>query len=104
MQRAPWVDVVFGTHNLGSLPALLERARVHEVAQAEFARGTGGRSPRCCPRRRDSAYAAWVSISVGCNNSCTFCIVPRLRGKEVDRSPGDVLAEVVLLPSTASSR
>ncbi|MDQ2848241.1 MAG: MiaB/RimO family radical SAM methylthiotransferase, partial [Actinomycetota bacterium] len=46
---------------------------------------------------RDSAYAGWVSISVGCNNTCTFCIVPSLRGKEADRRPGDVLAEVQML-------
>ena len=49
------------------------------------------------PTRRDSAYAAWVSISVGCNNTCTFCIVPALRGKEKDRRPGDILAEVEAL-------
>uniref|UniRef100_UPI003B3ADC02 MiaB/RimO family radical SAM methylthiotransferase n=1 Tax=Pseudactinotalea sp. TaxID=1926260 RepID=UPI003B3ADC02 len=50
--------------------------------------------PSTLPTRRESAYAAWVSISVGCNNTCTFCIVPHLRGKERDRRPGDVLAEV----------
>src|SRR5699024_4179962 len=50
--------------------------------------------PSTLPTRRESAYAAWVSISVGCNNTCTFCIVPSLRGKERDRRPGDVLAEV----------
>ncbi|MFD0349385.1 tRNA (N6-isopentenyl adenosine(37)-C2)-methylthiotransferase MiaB [Kitasatospora aburaviensis] len=49
------------------------------------------------PTRRESAYAAWVSISVGCNNTCTFCIVPALRGKEEDRRPGDVLAEIEAL-------
>src|SRR5699024_4167476 len=50
--------------------------------------------PSTLPTKRESAYAAWVSISVGCNNTCTFCIVPHLRGKERDRRPGDVLAEV----------
>jgi tRNA-2-methylthio-N6-dimethylallyladenosine synthase len=50
--------------------------------------------PSTLPTRRESAYAAWVSISVGCNNTCTFCIVPSLRGTEQDRRPGDVLAEV----------
>jgi tRNA-2-methylthio-N6-dimethylallyladenosine synthase len=53
--------------------------------------------PSNLPTRRDSAYAAWVSISVGCNNTCTFCIVPSLRGKETDRRPGDVLAEIQAL-------
>ena len=55
------------------------------------------RFPSTLPTRRDSAYAAWVSISVGCNNTCTFCIVPSLRGRETDRRPGDVLAEVEAL-------
>ena len=92
-RRAPWVDVVFGTHNIGSLPALLERAREREEAQAEFEE-TLETFPSVLPARRESAYAAWVAISVGCNNTCTFCIVPSLRGKEKDRRPGDVLAEV----------
>ena len=96
VRRAPWVDVVFGTHNIGSLPALLERARHNETAQVEIKESLEV-FPSSLPARRDSAYAAWVSISVGCNNTCTFCIVPSLRGTEVDRRPGDVLAEVSAL-------
>jgi tRNA-2-methylthio-N6-dimethylallyladenosine synthase len=92
-QRAPWVDVVYGTHNMASLPALLERARVRHEAQAEFAE-TLETFPSLLPARRQSAYAAWVAISVGCNNTCTFCIVPSLRGKEKDRRPGDILGEI----------
>jgi tRNA-2-methylthio-N6-dimethylallyladenosine synthase len=95
-RRAPWVDVVFGTHNIGSLPVLLERARVAEQAQVEILESLDV-FPSTLPTRRDSAYAAWVSISVGCNNTCTFCIVPTLRGTERDRKPGDVLAEVEAL-------
>ena len=93
LRKAPWVDVVFGTHNIGSLPTLLERARHNRVAQVEIAEALQ-EFPSALPAARESAYAAWVSISVGCNNSCTFCIVPSLRGKEVDRSPNDILAEV----------
>src|SRR5205823_7280114 len=92
----PWVDVVYGTHNMASLPALLERARVRHEAQAEFAE-TLETFPSLLPARRQSAYAAWVAISVGCNNTCTFCIVPSLRGKERDRRPGEILAEVEAL-------
>ncbi|MBB4930267.1 tRNA-2-methylthio-N6-dimethylallyladenosine synthase [Lipingzhangella halophila] len=92
-RRAPWVDVVFGTHNIGSLPTLLERARVQREAQVEIEESLET-FPSTLPARRESAYAAWVAISVGCNNTCTFCIVPSLRGKERDRRPGDVLAEV----------
>ncbi len=53
--------------------------------------------PSTLPTRRESPYSAWVSVSVGCNNTCTFCIVPALRGREKDRRPGDVLAEVEAL-------
>ncbi len=93
IERAPWVDVVFGTHNLGSLPALLDRARHNRQAEVEIAE-TLQAFPSELPSRRDSDHSAWVSISVGCDNTCTFCIVPSLRGRETDRRPGDVLAEI----------
>ncbi|GII60472.1 tRNA-2-methylthio-N(6)-dimethylallyladenosine synthase [Sphaerisporangium krabiense] len=93
VRKAPWVDVVFGTHNIGSLPVLLERARVAREAQVEIKESLEV-FPSTLPTRRESPYAAWVSISVGCNNTCTFCIVPALRGKEKDRRPGDVLGEI----------
>jgi tRNA-2-methylthio-N6-dimethylallyladenosine synthase len=94
--KAPWVDVVFGTHNIGSLPALLERARVEQESQVEILEALEV-FPSTLPTRRESPYSAWVSVSVGCNNTCTFCIVPSLRGREKDRRPGDVLAEVEAL-------
>src|SRR5580658_8619 len=93
IKRAPWVDVVYGTHNIGSLPKLLERARERREAQVEFEE-TLTTFPSLLPARRQSAYSSWVSISVGCNNTCTFCIVPSLRGKEKDRRPGDILEEI----------
>jgi tRNA-2-methylthio-N6-dimethylallyladenosine synthase len=96
LKKAPWVDVVFGTHNMGSLPILLERSRVEQEAQIEILESLEV-FPSTLPTRRDSAYSAWVSISVGCNNTCTFCIVPSLRGTEKDRRPGDVLAEIEAL-------
>ncbi|MFI9555234.1 tRNA (N6-isopentenyl adenosine(37)-C2)-methylthiotransferase MiaB [Nonomuraea endophytica] len=96
VRKAPWVDVVFGTHNIGSLPVLLERARIAGEAQVELKESLEV-FPSTLPTKRESAYAAWVSVSVGCNNTCTFCIVPSLRGKEKDRRPGDVLAEVQAL-------
>jgi tRNA-2-methylthio-N6-dimethylallyladenosine synthase len=94
--KAPWVDVVFGTHNLDALPVLLERARHNAEAQVEIAESLQV-FPSTLPTRRESVYAGWVSISVGCNNTCTFCIVPHLRGKERDRRPGEILAEVEAL-------
>jgi tRNA-2-methylthio-N6-dimethylallyladenosine synthase len=96
VERAPWVDVVFGTHNIGSLPALLDRARHNKRAEVEILESLET-FPSTLPTRRDSAYAGWVSISVGCNNTCTFCIVPSLRGTEQDRRPGEVLAEIEAL-------
>ncbi|PYI37454.1 tRNA (N6-isopentenyl adenosine(37)-C2)-methylthiotransferase MiaB [Arthrobacter psychrolactophilus] len=95
-KRAPWVDVVFGTHNVGALPVLLERARHNRDAEMEILESLEV-FPSTLPTRRDSVYAGWVSISVGCNNTCTFCIVPSLRGKERDRRPGEILAEVQAL-------
>jgi len=96
VRKAPWVDVVFGTHNVGKLPVLLERARHNQAAQVEIAESLEV-FPSTLPTRRESAYAGWVSISVGCNNTCTFCIVPSLRGTERDRRPGEILAEVEAL-------
>jgi tRNA-2-methylthio-N6-dimethylallyladenosine synthase len=96
LEKAPWVDVVFGTHNMGSLPTLLERARHNGDAQLEILESLDV-FPSTLPTKRDSTYSGWVSISVGCNNTCTFCIVPSLRGKEKDRRPGDVLAEIQAL-------
>jgi tRNA-2-methylthio-N6-dimethylallyladenosine synthase len=93
VEKAPWVDVVFGTHNLAALPVLLERARHNKQAEVEIVE-TLQAFPSDLPTRRDSAFSAWVSISVGCDNRCTFCIVPSLRGVETDRRPGDVLAEI----------
>ncbi|MEL0291178.1 MAG: tRNA (N6-isopentenyl adenosine(37)-C2)-methylthiotransferase MiaB [Aquiluna sp.] len=96
LEKAPWVDVVFGTHNMGSLPTLLERARHNNEAQIEILESLEV-FPSTLPSKRESAYAGWVSISVGCNNTCTFCIVPSLRGKEKDRRPGEILAEIQAL-------
>jgi tRNA-2-methylthio-N6-dimethylallyladenosine synthase len=93
IKKAPWVDVVFGTHNMGSLPVLLERARHNREAQVEIIEALET-FPSDLPTKRDSTYSGMVSISVGCNNSCTFCIVPALRGKEKDRRPGEILSEI----------
>ena len=96
VERAPWVDVVFGTHNIDVLPVLLERARHNAEAQVEIEESLKT-FPSTLPSRRDAIASGWVSISVGCNNTCTFCIVPSLRGKERDRRPGEILAEASAL-------
>lgn len=96
IKRAPYVDVVFGTHNIGSLPILLERARIEEQSQVEIKESLE-HFPSTLPVKRDSAFSAWVSISVGCNNTCTFCIVPSLRGIEKDRPADEIMKEVKAL-------
>jgi tRNA-2-methylthio-N6-dimethylallyladenosine synthase len=90
-RRAPYVDVVMGTHNLGSLPRLLRESR--EGPAFEILEQTEV-FPSSLPARRSSPWHAWVSISIGCNNSCTFCIVPAVRGREVSRRVGDIVREV----------
>ena len=99
IKRAPYVDVVFGTHNIGSLPMLLERARIEEVSQVEIKESLE-HFPSTLPVKRDSAFSAWVSVSVGCNNTCTFCIVPQLRGIEKDRPADEIMNEVRALVDT----
>jgi len=96
LKKAPYVDVVFGTHNVGSLPTLLERARIEEESQIEILEALE-HFPSTLPARRFSAFTSWVSISVGCNNTCTFCIVPALRGVEKDREESDIIREVQTL-------
>ena len=96
IKRAPYVDVVFGTHNIGSLPVLLERARIEEASQVEIKESLE-HFPSTLPVKRDSAFSAWVSVSVGCNNTCTFCIVPQLRGIEKDRPASEIMSEVKAL-------
>ncbi|MSW38556.1 MAG: tRNA (N6-isopentenyl adenosine(37)-C2)-methylthiotransferase MiaB [Actinobacteria bacterium] len=96
LTKAPYVDVVFGTHNMDALPVLLERARIEQESQIEILESLDV-FPSTLPARRDSPSSAWVSISVGCNNTCTFCIVPALRGREKDRRPVDILNEIKVL-------
>ena len=91
-ERAPWVDVVMGTHNLDRVLDLMDHAEnwgpITEVVDELQA------MPSSLPVKRELEHSAWVTIQVGCNNSCTFCIVPSVRGVEVSRRPGDIVSEV----------
>jgi tRNA-2-methylthio-N6-dimethylallyladenosine synthase len=93
VERVPWVDLVYGTHNLGNLPRLLAEADSQSLPVVEILEQTEV-FPSALPARRDVPHHAWVSISIGCNNTCTFCIVPLLRGPERSRRLGDIVAEV----------
>ncbi|HEX2266848.1 MAG TPA: tRNA (N6-isopentenyl adenosine(37)-C2)-methylthiotransferase MiaB [Actinomycetota bacterium] len=91
-RKAPWVDVVVGTH---ALPSLLELIRAAERDGPQMdVREYTEIFPSALPARRDSRHHAWVSVSVGCDNQCTFCIVPLVRGPQLSRPLGDILAEV----------
>jgi tRNA-2-methylthio-N6-dimethylallyladenosine synthase len=96
-QRAGQVDVVFGTHNVGRLADLLRQAEregpVMEILD-EAPADDSALFPSALPVRRQLGHAAWVTIQIGCDNSCAFCIVPAVRGREVSRPFGDVVAEV----------
>jgi tRNA-2-methylthio-N6-dimethylallyladenosine synthase len=93
VERAPWVDVVFGTRNIDALPRLLATVEAAGVPIVEFAEQFEVH-PSALPARRESAFHAWVAIQYGCNNACTFCIVPAVRGEEVSRPLGEVVGEV----------
>ena len=89
--RAPWVDVVIGTHNLTNIINLLNQSEdwgplTEVVDQIE-------EMPTDAPSIRESEHSAWLTIQIGCNNSCTFCIVPSVRGPEISRRPSDIINE-----------
>jgi tRNA-2-methylthio-N6-dimethylallyladenosine synthase len=96
LDRAPWVDVVFGTHNVGRAGELLGKARAYGpvVEILEAAPSEAMEFPSALPVRRELPFSAWVTIQVGCDNRCAFCIVPSVRGKEISRPFGEVVSEV----------
>ena len=91
-QRAPHVDVVFGTHNVGRAADLLNEARVSGPVTEILAESD--EFPSALPVRRDAQHAAWVTIQIGCDNTCAFCIVPSVRGREISRPFGELIDEV----------
>jgi tRNA-2-methylthio-N6-dimethylallyladenosine synthase len=99
--RAPYVDVVFGTHNVGRAASLLEQSRldgpVMEILEESAA------FPSALPAQRDLPYAAWVTIQIGCDNTCAFCIVPSVRGKEISRPFEEIVREVEALAGSGTT-
>src|SRR4051812_12794365 len=96
-ERAPHVDVVLGTHNVHRAALLLEQSReggpVTEIFDATDPDDADA-FPSALPVKRDVPYAAWVTIQIGCDNRCAFCIVPSVRGKEISRPPEVIVTEV----------
>jgi len=95
-RRFPHVDLVFGTHNAAQVPELLEKVMASRRPVVEILAGSGGIAGEL-PVKRNAGGRAWVNIMYGCDNFCTYCIVPYVRGRERSRGPGDVLAEVKAL-------
>ncbi|MET1050086.1 MAG: tRNA (N6-isopentenyl adenosine(37)-C2)-methylthiotransferase MiaB [Acidimicrobiales bacterium] len=99
-ERAPHVDVVFGTHNVHRAADLLTQAReqgpIVEILEATVLEDAHA-FPSVLPASRESQHSAWVTIQIGCDNSCAFCIVPAVRGPEISRPFGTIVEEVQLL-------
>jgi tRNA-2-methylthio-N6-dimethylallyladenosine synthase len=93
-RQLPHVDVVFGTHNIGNLPALLNAAAESRRPVVEVLESSEGDFASDLPTEREHAWHAWVPITVGCDNYCTYCVVPYVRGRERSRPLDDVITEV----------
>lgn len=102
-QRAPWVDVVLGTHNVHRTLDLLEHSRttgaVTEILD-EAVMDDYALFPSALPVRRETSYRSWVTIQIGCDNTCAYCIVPAVRGREISRPFAEIVEEVRTLVAT----
>ena len=99
-ERAGWVDVVFGTHNVHRVVDLLDHAEEWgPITEIWDETRSVAEIPSGLPVQRESEHSAWITITIGCNNSCTFCIVPIVRGAEISRRPGDIIREAERLAS-----
>lgn len=87
------VDLIFGTHNLYKFPELLERS-MNELYTLIEIMNTEGIIAEDIPVRREDKFKAWVTIMSGCNNFCSYCIVPYVRGRERSRKPENIINEI----------
>ncbi len=103
LERAGWVDVVFGTHNLAAAPRLLERAKsegpIVEILDAPDPEANRDMAPALYAVR-ELAFAAWITIQTGCDNTCAYCIVPAVRGGEISRPFDDLVIEAEMLAAS----
>jgi tRNA-2-methylthio-N6-dimethylallyladenosine synthase len=100
LERANWVDVVFGTHNLASAPSLLRRSEKEgplvEILDSPDPVASRDMAPALYAVR-ELPFAAWMTIQTGCDNTCAYCIVPSVRGGEISRPFNDLIAEATML-------
>ena len=94
--KYPWVDLIFGTHNIHAFPGLLQNVRDERVKQVAILQD-GGEIVEGLPAKRVHRHKASVNIMYGCDNFCTYCIVPFTRGRERSRKPEEILKEVQTL-------
>jgi len=92
-QKYPWVDLVFGTHNIGEFPKLFKNVAENHERVIDIWEGSDTIAEGL-PAKRLYDFKAFVSIMQGCNNFCTYCIVPYTRGRERSRKPEEILKEV----------
>ncbi|NLZ38720.1 MAG: tRNA (N6-isopentenyl adenosine(37)-C2)-methylthiotransferase MiaB [Firmicutes bacterium] len=92
----PFVDLIFGTHNIASFPDLLQQALDSEETVVAL-RAEEGKIVEGLPVRRTDKFKAWVNITYGCNNFCSYCIVPYVRGRERSRLPEEIIREIKTL-------
>jgi len=106
-QKAGHVDVVMGTHNVHRAAELLEAAKSSDVPITEILEAAvvddHAMFPSALPVRREKSYNSWVTIQIGCDNNCAFCIVPAVRGEEMSRPYADIVAEVEQLAADGVS-
>ena len=95
-EKYPWVDIIFGTHNIDRFPELLERAYMEQASVMEVLSDTS-HIAEGLPAKRLYQHKSFVNIMYGCNNFCTYCIVPYTRGREKSRAPEDILQEIEIL-------
>lgn len=93
LSRAPYVDLIFGPSDIGRLSALVDRNQARTAPLVDIA-GDPEYHRKQIPATRVDKLKAWVSIMYGCDNFCTYCVVPFLRGRERSRGPADIVAEV----------
>ncbi|QSX06505.1 tRNA (N6-isopentenyl adenosine(37)-C2)-methylthiotransferase MiaB [Sedimentibacter sp. zth1] len=98
LKQCPFVDIIFGTNNIHELPELIKKAQTEKLKAVHIIENTVEIHEEM-PKVRKYKHKALINITYGCNNFCTYCVVPYTRGREKSREPEDILAEIKDLAS-----